>query len=561
MFSETTDTSWPARNRRIALWCAVCALASTVMPLVWGRIHWGSRFLWVGPVDSPDQAFYVSIMRQGAAGCLRMLNLYSTEPQTPQFMHFSYLLLGLASAWLRISPLVMFHIGHVLFGALLLGLCWFAVINLIKDRLAQLYAYALICFSAGLGWLFKPSADTTSPLDVQSLDLWMDEATTFRSLAVPHYAFATALKFGALICLYLGMKRKQPRYALLAGLCCGLLVFEHPYQLPSIAVAAIVYAAVLVAAARLGERKATLRDAAVQLSLTAAAAAPYLLVGWLQTRHSVLLHLRMSYPDGPTPSLLLVLEGYGALAPLAVWGAWTQHRGGAAMDREAAWFLATLSLVGALLMYPLSHVWFARRMILGAHIPIAMLAGAGLSDIAARLARKRARYELRSAAVGALLILCALTNIAAFCRAFLSFSQPVSPTHECRYTLTSPEVAAVRWIVRNTSTADVVQVLPSVFTSDDGKTCYTDLFLMEWEPALTGRQTFAGHFLETYGFPGKLRHLESLDVRDSPIDYLVFAYGRYCPLSYARLLEPQAPPGLARVYSGRGVMIYRVVHA
>ncbi|MDR3707746.1 MAG: hypothetical protein P4L33_05575 [Capsulimonadaceae bacterium] len=514
----------------------------------------GCYFLWNGPVQRPDQPFYVSIIEQGATGHLRMVNLYSTESQHPVFMHGSYLLLGLCSMIFHISPLIMYHIGHVVLGAVLLAVCWFALSVLLKDDIAKKMAFTLICFSAGIGWLTSHRLGEAS-----SVDLWMNEAVTYSTLAAPHYALATALKFGALICFFLAVKRDRKRYAAIAGLCSGALVFEHPYQLVSIAVIAAIYGLLSVAACRDGDRIELGRRVITNGLLVVAIALPFVIAGWREASTSELIRLRSQSSDGPVPPFPSIIEGYGLLWILAFAGVWSEAREGRILDRDALLFLVVLSLAGTFLMMPLGAVWFSRRLILGAHIPIAILAGVGLAGLYARAVSSRVPSLVAKMIAGAVILFCSTTNLASFYEALVSLSYPLSETEASRYTLTKPEDDAIHWIRANTARSAVVQALPCLHLNKDDHTYFGDETLLEWEPALTGRKTYVAHYLETYQYAKKFAAITNLDLRGAPIDYLVYTDGPLELRAYAPLQRAVPPSGLVKVYVNHNITIFRVV--
>ena len=221
-------------------------------------------------------------------------------------------------------------------------------------------------------------------------------------------------------------------------------------------------------------------------------------------------------------------------------------------------FLVTLSVVGAFLMMPIHSVWFARRVILGAHIPIAILAGVGLSELYVLASAAMVKPAILRLAAAAVVLFCSYTNIMSLEHSVSCLSGPISSVEDCRYVLTQAEVSALAWVEKNTPQSAVVQPLPSIHLNSDGRTCYMDMVMMEWSPALTGRMEYLGHYLETYHYKTKLASIEELDLRGSPINYVVLDCGLICPRAYKPLLTDRPPAGFVRVYSNGNVMVFRV---
>jgi hypothetical protein len=185
-----------------------------------------------------------------------------------------------------------------------------------------------------------------------------------------------------------------------------------------------------------------------------------------------------------TPGLDRYLLGYGVLIPLAITGAVRLLR---SEEREPTplRFLPPAWAIGGMAAAYLPFA-FQRKMVMGVHLPIALLAGLGL----ALLCRWRPLNRLPGLAAAIVVALCSVTA----CR-YLARDVKVALTDGTTSTGIHPAYwdesleHAWKWISDRPETPGAVFSWP-----------WTSILT----PAMTGRAVFAGHWGETPGFAGKL---------------------------------------------------------
>ena len=194
-----------------------------------------------------------------------------------------------------------------------------------------------------------------------------------------------------------------------------------------------------------------------------------------------------------SPPVIMYLLGFGLLVPLAVTAACFRLRlASRTEDPHCAqpWLLLPVWVVVNLAVAYLP-VAFQRKMIMGEHLPLAVLSGAALACFARN--RSPVRWRLNLAI---LLVLLAPTN----CR-FLSrdvantFSDRVQSQQ--RAFLDSGEASALAWLSHHAAEGTAIQPLPWIAPTPEGKTAFLDTTLAVLAPGLTGHPVNAGHWGET----------------------------------------------------------------
>jgi hypothetical protein len=182
---------------------------------------------------------------------------------------------------------------------------------------------------------------------------------------------------------------------------------------------------------------------------------------------------------------------------------------------------------------------FQRKLLQGAHFPIALLAGVGAAWLWARMNRTAGagQFPLYASAVTA--ALC-LTNVRFLVREINNFQQGVAQTKQHRTYLQPGEIQALNWLRAHSAPGDAVQPLPWIgrASTDTGTRLYTrDVALMYFTPGMTGRRVYCGHWGETPDYNGKLSLLNTFQsssgrmteadradfLRSMKVRYLVFS--------------------------------------
>lgn len=518
----------PARaDRHWAVGVSLVAVAITMAPYLLGATLQGARpalgwFSWF-TFNATDQCVYLSWMRQAADGALHQRNLFTTEPQSGQWFSLFFLALG-GIARLTGLPLTAVYQGaRVVLAMALLHAVWWLLGMVVPRPGPRRAALLLVCFSAGLGWL--PALwrrGFGGPVDT-----WQPEAVTFLSLYLfPLFLVSQLLMVGVLGFLLKGERTGRARWAAAAGACGSLLGNIHTYDVITLALVWTVY----LAARSVRDRRVDPRSwgrAALAGAMTAVSTGQML---WVY-RTELVFARRVAVPT-LSPPIGMVLLGFGLVLLLAALGLARRPTAGADGTTETradrlflgAWAAAN---VGAAYL----PVAFQRKMLMGAHLPLAILGGIGLAWLVERAMPAR----LRVAALTAAVALTAITNARFLARDMARLPENPGPV---RSYLFAGEVAALEWVRSATPPGTPVQPLPWVALDAEGRLGFFDNSLACYTPGIAGRPVNAGHWGETPDFSRAMNRWarflapDTTDawrrglLRESGVHYLVFSQKR-----------------------------------
>jgi hypothetical protein len=434
-----------------------------------------------------DGAVYLSWMREAARGQFFIHNPFSVEPQRDVLFNLLYFFLGSIVRFTGLGAMVVYQTARVLFGGLLL---W-AIVALIRETLAtpaaRKAAFALVCVGAGFGWIWQLESPEQGPVD-----LWQPEAITFLSLYFsPLFIAALALMVVFLLSALRwerggGIKSLWP--AMVSG---ALLGNFHSYDVIHLFAVWFVYRIVSDITVRRFNGRGW-------LGFIAAGVAALPTTGYQAWALLVdpVFKERAFVSQTLSPPIWQVLFGFGLLIPLAISAVLLPKRGERFISGEALRLLATWAIVGIAVAYiPIS---FQRKMLMGAHLPWAILAGCGLAAIASRLSGDFPKI------VTAAVVALALPSNALFLNRDIGRLQINVGSTPHRPYLTNDEDKALTWLRENTSPSGTVLVGPDP-TSHlrfPGNVLYPHLSV--YVPAYSGNTVYDGHWSETPSFATKL---------------------------------------------------------
>lgn len=437
--------------------------------------------------NSDDHGVYFAWMRQAEDGKLLFRNLFTNEPQRGIYLHAYFLALGQLARLPGIDIPLAYHLGRLLFGVVTLVLVHRLAALFTEDRFERGCIFWTTALSGGLGWLFWRDRE----IQGAPVDVWQPEALTFPSLYMNGlFSVSFALMLGFVICLLLAETRGV-RWAVGAGLCGLVLGNIHSYDVIHLALVWCAYlAAKGIVLRRFPTREFGLACVAGLLTLPSVAH-----MAWFYQTEPVFKARADTATWSPHP--LKYVLGYGLLIPLAVWGARLLARRGTGPEQGSeewdtrrllplAWAIA--GITAAYLPFA-----FQRKMIMGYHFPLALLAGLALAELA-----RRAAPKLRlSAARGPVLVagLCvavlAVSNVRYLVRdVHLAFTEGVTSTGIHPVYWQEGLIRAFRWMGKNTGEDAVLLTFPL-----NGVMA----------PAFSGRTVYAGHWGETPAFEEKVR--------------------------------------------------------
>lgn len=462
---------------------ATVVVALTCVPYLFGWFLRPADFM--GHIyNADDQNVHLAWMRQAAEGHWLFTDRFTSEPQQPQFVHLLFLLLGKIAGLFGGSYTALiwtYHLARVLFGWVLLVLVYVLAAYLYEDRHTRELAAWSVALSSGAGWFLN----TVRGPGAYSCDfvigpgLVMPEAITFTSLLI-FPLFAASLV--AIVVLYLLLLRAldtgQVRLAIGAGVAGLVLANIHSYDiLPVYAVIAVYLAAIGVVRRRIPWREIKLA------AVTVAVSAPGPLYQYLVFRTNPVFQQKALTPT-LSPSVSAYVLTYGLVAAAACAGVVALRQ----VPNRRGGFLVVWALVTIAMTY--APVSFQRKMIEGAHIPLAMLAAAGWVSLGRR--RFRPAWWLL------LFVLLTVPSNVAFTaqcmQRLMNNNREGVQWLLPMYYLDSDQRAALDWLREHGSPGDVVLGAPP-------DTCYM--------PAYCGVRTYVSHWAETIDPKRKRREAET----------------------------------------------------
>lgn len=502
----------------------------------------GTRFLAIPPVNYGDANQYLAFTHIASEGALLIGDPFTTEPHEPRLLMPVAQFEGLLCRLFGWSPVEANQASRVLFGALLLGVgWWFGTLFLRRWPARRLYL-ALLCFSAGAGWIVErlgwriPNGDVLQP-----------EANTFFTVGnLAHLGLSNALLtllFGTLVMLERDRGRPAARrWVLLTFFCAALLSWVHPFDFLALGLGIGSYGLLRWVGDRRFPVVSALHAAAIFLGALPAAA--YLF--WL-TRTDPLYHALANDVLRVQPfAYYAIAHGWFVLAALPVLlRAETRRR-----------YLLPLCWVAGVflfLMTPLRLGGKQPRTPGGIHVPLAVLAVAGIEAAAREAARRSgrgtgARRAQLFTAVGGTFFLVSATGVAGIVQRHLEPYARRLPDHYL-----SPGIQrAFRYLHQQTDWSGAA--VAGTYTGN-------------WAPTWADTRVFHGHWHMTLQAPQKERErdwfftapqvppsMRAWWLQARGIDWVIWYPWEW--RGYAVPLD--GVPGLERVLTEPDVVLYRV---
>jgi hypothetical protein len=508
---------------------AIISLLPYLLAYVWTPPgHHFAGFFFI----ADDATTYLAKMRQGADGSWLWNDPYTSEPHGGVFLFSFYLLFGHLAALLHLPLIAVYHLARIS-GAFALVIAVDQLCRRLLPAELRRLALVLVILGSGAGFVVQALGNpSVFGSRVEALDLHLPEISGWYSiLAIPHFAWATALIIAAL----LGLLRiaEAPAWRPLAFTSAALIALTaiHPQMIPVLGVIWVVYHGVRVA---WGARP-SIRSLAAQ-AVPFLATTPLLAYNaWILFRDPTIAEwARQWRHQAPGPVSLAVSLGLPLLAAiLGMVIAWRRR------DRGLALLLVWPPLVIALLYLP-NVANIQRRLLDALYVPIGILAALGIRMLTSRLRRARAR---RIEAI--LVTACCLSSAIVLAIALRFASGAFAEAY-----IGSDAWQAMQWLSAHHRQGDRALSSPGAG---------------QMLPAWSGVPVYVGHYSETLDYFQKIRNVGEVlkpgepeatmraFLRDNGITLLYWG-----PAEAATGYDPALQPYLRRVYDGGSVAIYRV---
>lgn len=445
---------------------SILALSLSALPFLYGYLVTppGKEFTWItSHPNRVDINIYLSWIRQVANGGILIEEMYTPEPVPKLYFNPLFLFMGWMAFLSGLGAPITFHLSRLLFGFLLFLVIYKFVSYFVLNRTQRKIAFLLIAFSSGLGFTYPRIAST---------DIWMPESITFWSIYEnPMFIISILLLLSAFLCFFKSLGSRGFRYPILSGLFVLLLGFIHPYELVTFFAVVSFY---ILYQFRRGAIKLKVITKTIGIILL------FLVPSIIYNYHLFFSNSALSYWGtqnvlrSPLPQLYIL--GFGFVFLFATLGAYNAFK---ERDRRYTFPILWILLTFLLVYSPLN---FQRRLIMGIHIPLCIMASVFLYKILF-LGSKRAYNPKILLAV--IITISSLTNVYILSMDISAFSRGVFPCY-----LEKDSVDAFAWLNWNSSPSSVV---------------LSSYEIGNFIPAYSRNKVYIGHWAQTKEFNEKGR--------------------------------------------------------
>lgn len=347
----------------------VILILLTFLPIIIGQIATPSDSVFLGrqTLNSPDLSVYYSSIEQVKSGHYLFKNFFTSEPHSYFIFDPFWLIIGLFAKIFSLSSFLAYQISRFLLIPILLVAAYYLIAFFFQEKIKRKICFIFLLFSSGMGWLYGFSLKNFPEIPT---DLWVPEAFFFLSCYnSPHFIVSLTLIILIFLLSLLSFERYRPVYSLAAGFCVLFLSLFHPYHLPTIFGVLLVFIIICF----LKEKKINFNYLKYYFILLLFALPAVFYHFWLLQNFWV-RQQHFFQNICLTPSLLMVLLGYGFLSIFALIGAYILIIKKVKSQKDI-FLLSWLGIQFFLIYFPFA---FQRRLLEGLQIPLVILAVFGL---------------------------------------------------------------------------------------------------------------------------------------------------------------------------------------
>ncbi len=465
-------------------WSAFAAML-TLLPYLAGNslAPAGTKFMWfIG--NNLDQNSYMAWIKQGAEGRFLFEDKFTTEPQSGLFFFPFFLLLGWICRLTGLAPLAVYHGARILLAFTLLLLAYVFSGRFIKDPKQRIYFLILLSISSGFGWLFQDKVSLnpeTNPFTLTAADMWITETITFTTmLTKPLFTVSVISMLGIFSGMLNAFESGKAKYAVFAGLAGIFLALTHPYDMVTVyGVLALLCVFIYFGPGGKNALPKTLLLFSLFFFLTL----PAMLYEYLFfTLDPVFREWgKANLTVSPNPYSYLI--GFGLVGLAALY--YSVKKGFKPEPEERLLFAWALAFI-LLTYFP---VKFQRRLVLGVHIPLCLLAVKALYSYALPAFKKNMPGLKKQIVLSAFIILAVPTNII-----FIIDDLKDTAAFPENYNIREADYQTLRWIDNN---------IP------EGHTFISSFLMGVYLPSETGSKVYAGHYDQTIDWERKRREIRA----------------------------------------------------
>lgn len=466
----------------------IVTITVALLPLIIGYLLTPSGSI-LGALGRDDEYVYVHYVYQAKQGAWLFHNYYTIEEHLPIFSLLPLLLIGKAAAIFNMNVFTAYNIGRVVFDAFFLFSIYYFIASIIKDKFYRMIAFLMVCFSGGLGWLgLMGGAHTVG--GIFFFANYVTEAVSFPSLLFyPHFTFSLALMVLSFLFFLKGIEQKNLKKIIIAGVFGSLMLQSHPYEVVTMTVITFMY---LFMQPNTNKEKIPYQWLyfGVYVLLLLPAIIYYVLLEKIDPIYQAWIGIIQG-----SPSFIDLLLTYGLLfIPVALSCIYLFSAKESPPIKRKAFIFLIIWAITALALVEIPLFSFRRRLIMGIHIPLAILGSIGTSAIL----QKVNNFKIRVMLAGVILLLLIPQSLYTI---YLRTQElTVDPGPDSFY-ITKDKLALLQWLEKNDKSNKPVLSDPS-----------TSLLI----PPFTGKKIYLGYWANTINMEEKLK--KSREFQDKNVD-------------------------------------------
>lgn len=473
-------SGWAFLLAAVALLCANLPYLLGVLWTPQGASFTGLTF------NADDGAVYLSWIRQASEGNFFFTNRFTTEPQQGLLINLFFYLLGTIGRITQLAPPVIYAGVRIVFGGLLLWALWRLVVTFLPDNRARITAFAFLCFASGFG--FSSDFDPRFAFE-QPIDRWQPEAITFLSLYyTPLFTSALALMAVFAASFYRAEQTGKKRDLVPACVAGFLLGNFHSYDILQL----FAFAGAYRVLTDILNGRANLMGYG-RLAIIGLAMLPTAGYQFWAIQNEAVFKARVFDTATLSPSIVWVLVGFGLPLLLTLITPFVEPA-----RRKFAPDALRLLLVWAVVAIGIAYVpvSFQRKLLMGAHVPLCIVAGATLAAVTEKLSGSL------PAIVSLFAVLITIpSNLRFLVRDIALLSRNAAGTQYRPYLL-ADEAEALHFLEKTAKPGAAVLVPPDMISQNYGATPLLP-YLGVYVPAYSPATAYVAHWSETAAFKEK----------------------------------------------------------
>lgn len=556
------------REKDVVLLISAFTLAISTIPHFMGFAISPKGFIG-SPYNVDDYLVYLSWLYQTSHGHIFLQNLFTTDRQSTLLFNLLYSVMGLVKMATHLSGPMVLELMRLVGAAGLLAMIYrFYKVCMPNDRAARLTAYGFSCLGSGIGWIsWRLWQDKNFIYPNTPIDAWQPEAYTFLSLYLSAlFSISTIFIIATIYNLYLSVKTNQIRYAIYGGICGFILGNIHTYDILHV-IAAWGLFLVLWTLMHRGKGVARIWGYSIIAFLITLPSVLY--VYWVLMTNPI-FRARAQVATLSDP-IMHYLTGYGLVSALAIaafvimlWLNYSQKASNQDnenipfntgwSDKTAQLLVFAWAIAGISVIY--IPVDFQRKMVMGEHIPLCLVAGWGIAWLTRKIPRMPRGVLLT------ILVFATFPSNAFFIRRdLIHIRHNVSETNQWPV-VTPDQLRALQFLDRYTPKDAAILAIPS-------EAAYI--------PGMIGRRVWAGHWGETphislkYGLFTTFTDPNTSDeeriqfLKDTKTQYFMYpkdiekANDAKMQTRFMRDFYHNRPSYLGLIYDNRTYAIYRIL--